>query len=162
MGKYVGWTAQTVQKKFEQADGGVLFIDEAYSLVDDWDGSCGDEAINTIVQEMENYRDDMVVIFAGYPEKMGDFLQKNPGLRSRIAYHVPFADYSAEELCDIAELIAKEKGLRPDRQAKERMTAIMEVIVMQKQDDFGNGRFVRNMIEKGENDAGYEAADQEL
>ena len=158
----MGWTAQTVQKKFEQADGGVLFIDEAYSLVDDWDGSYGDEAINTIVQEMENYRDDMVVIFAGYPEKMGDFLQKNPGLRSRIAYHVPFADYSAEELCDIAELIAKEKGLRPDRQAKERMTAIMEVIVMQKQDDFGNGRFVRNMIEKGENDAGYEAADQEL
>lgn len=158
----MGWTAQTVQKKFEQADGGVLFIDEAYSLVDDWDGSYGDEAINTIVQEMENYRDDMVVIFAGYPEKMGDFLQKNPGLRSRIAYHVPFADYSAEELCDIAELIAKEKGLRPDRQAKERMTAIMEVIVMQKQDNFGNGRFVRNMIEKGENDAGDEAADQEL
>ena len=67
-----------------------LFIDEAYSLVEDRDGLYGDEAINTIVQEMENHRDDVVVIFAGYPDKMEGFLQKNPGLRSRIAFHVPF------------------------------------------------------------------------
>lgn len=114
VGKYVGWTAQTVQKKFEQAEGGVLFIDEAYALVDDRSGSYGDEAINTIVQEMENHRDDMVVIFAGYPDRMEEFLQKNPGLRSRIAYHVPFADYSVEELCSIAALTARKKGLHLD------------------------------------------------
>ena len=112
MGKYVGWTAPTIQKKFKEAQGSVLFIDEAYSLVDDRNGSFGDEAINTIVQEMENHRDDVVVIFAGYPDKMEDFLQKNPGLRSRIAYHVPFDDYDTESLCEIAKLIAKQKGLK--------------------------------------------------
>ena len=89
VGKYVGWTAQIVKQKFKAAKGSVLFIDEAYSLVEEKDGLYGDEAINTIVQEMENNREDMVVIFAGYPDKMEVFLQKNPGLRSRIAFHVP-------------------------------------------------------------------------
>ena len=126
VGKYVGWTAQTVQKRFEQAEGGVLFIDEAYSLVDARSGSYGDEAINTIVQEMENYRDDMVVIFAGYPDRMEEFLQKNPGLRSRIAYHVPFADYSVEELCSIAALAARKKGLHLDDRAQEKLASVFE------------------------------------
>lgn len=146
VGKYVGWTAQTVQKKFEQAEGGVLFIDEAYALVDDRSGSYGDEAINTIVQEMENYRDDMVVIFAGYPDRMEEFLQKNPGLRSRIAYHVPFADYSVEELCSIAALTAQKKGLHLDNQAQEKLASVFETV--RRQADFGNGRYVRNIIEK--------------
>lgn len=146
VGKYVGWTAQTVQKRFEQAEGGVLFIDEAYSLVDGRSGSYGDEAINTIVQEMENYRDDMVVIFAGYPDKMEEFLQKNPGLRSRIAYHVPFADYSVEELCSIAALTARKKGLHLDDRAQEKLASVFETA--RKQMDFGNGRYVRNILEK--------------
>lgn len=146
VGKYVGWTAQTVQKRFEQAEGGVLFIDEAYSLVDGRSGSFGDEAINTIVQEMENYRDDMVVIFAGYPDKMEEFLQKNPGLRSRIAYHVPFADYSVEELCSIAALTARKKGLHLDDQAQEKLASVFETA--RRQGDFGNGRYVRNILEK--------------
>lgn len=67
-----------IRKKFEEAEGGVLFIDEAYSLVDDRDGSFGDEAINTIVQEMENHREDVAVIFTGYPDKIEEFLQKIP------------------------------------------------------------------------------------
>ena len=87
VGKYVGWTAVQVKNMFKKAKGSVLFIDEAYSLCDDRSGSYGDEAINTIVQEMENNRDDMVVIFAGYPKEMNDFLDRNPGLRSRIAFH---------------------------------------------------------------------------
>lgn len=146
VGKYVGWTAQTVQKRFEQAEGGVLFIDEAYSLVDGRSGSYGDEAINTIVQEMENYRDDMVVIFAGYPDRMEEFLQKNPGLRSRIAYHVPFADYGVEELCSIAALTARKKGLHLDDRAQEKLASIFETA--RRQADFGNGRYVRNILEK--------------
>lgn len=146
VGKYVGWTAQTVQKRFEQAEGGVLFIDEAYSLVDGRSGSYGDEAINTIVQEMENYRDDMVVIFAGYPDRMEEFLQKNPGLRSRIAYHVPFADYSVEELCSIAALTARKKGLHLNDQAQEKLASVFETA--RRQADFGNGRYVRNILEK--------------
>ncbi len=128
IGKYVGWTAPMIQKKFKQAEGGVLFIDEAYSLVDDRDGSYGDEAINTIVQEMENHRDNVVVIFAGYPDKMKTFLRKNPGLRSRIAFHVPFADYSTEELCDIAHLIAKRKGLELSEGACEKMEQLFRII----------------------------------
>lgn len=146
VGKYVGWTAPTIQKKFKEAQGSVLFIDEAYSLVDDRDGSFGDEAINTIVQEMENHRNDVVVIFAGYPDKMESFLQKNPGLRSRIAYHVPFSDYDTESLCEIAKLIAKQKGLKFTKEAFEKLYGLFDAA--RTGSDFGNGRFVRNVIEK--------------
>lgn len=145
VGKYVGWTAQMVQRKFRAASGGVLFIDEAYSLVDDREGSFGDEAINTIVQEMENHRGDVVVIFAGYPDEMGRFLNRNPGLRSRIAFHVPFEDYSTEELCSIAKLIGKGKGIHLSDSALERLTGVFEAA--RKQPDFGNGRYVRNIID---------------
>lgn len=146
VGKYVGWTAPTIQKKFRDAQGSVLFIDEAYSLVDDRDGSFGDEAINTIVQEMENHRDDVVVIFAGYPDKMEGFLQKNPGLRSRIAYHVPFNDYDTVALCEIAKLIAKQKGLTFTDEACNKLTGLFDAARIES--DFGNGRYVRNVIEK--------------
>ena len=146
VGKYVGWTAPTVKRKFKEAEGSVLFIDEAYSLVDDRDGMYGDEAINTIVQEMENHRDDVVVIFAGYPDKMEQFLQKNPGLRSRIAYHVPFDDYNVEELCDIADLIAKKRGLILADDAREKLNEVFSVAL--KDSDYGNGRYVRNVLEK--------------
>lgn len=146
VGKYVGWTAPTIQKRFREAKGGVLFIDEAYSLVDDRSGSYGDEAINTIVQEMENHRDEVVVIFAGYPDKMEWFLNKNPGLRSRIAFHVPFADYSTEELQRITALIAKKKGLTLTDGAKEKLEAVFDAA--RTEPDFGNGRFVRTLMEK--------------
>ncbi len=143
--KYVGWTAQTIKNKFAEARGSVLFIDEAYSLVDDRDGSFGDEAINTIVQEMENHRDDVLVIFAGYPDKMERFLNKNPGLRSRISFHVRFEDYNADELCGIASLMAKNKGLTVSDEAMEKMHTVFERISAKR--DFGNGRAARNVIE---------------
>lgn len=146
VGKYVGWTARIVKNKFEQARGSVLFIDEAYSLVDDKDGLFGDEAINTIVQEMENNREDMVVIFAGYPDKMEQFLQKNPGLRSRIAFNVPFEDYTPDELYEITKLLADNKELILTPDVEEKLLPIFEI--HSKQDDFGNGRFARNLLEK--------------
>ena len=146
VGKYVGWTAPTIKRKFRDAKGGILFIDEAYSLVDDHDGSYGDEAINTIVQEMENHRDDVIVIFAGYPDKMEGFLDKNPGLRSRIAHYVHFEDYDSEELCKIACLIASKKGLELEEGALAKIRTIVDDARMSP--DFGNGRFVRNLIEK--------------
>lgn len=145
VGKYVGWTAKTVQEKFKAAIGGVLFIDEAYSLVEDHSGSYGDEAINTIVQEMENHREDVVVIFAGYPDKMEQFMQRNPGLRSRIAFHVPFSDYNTEELCEIADLISKNKGLTLTADARTKLESIFDSA--KQHSDFGNGRYVRNVIE---------------
>ena len=146
VGKYVGWTAPTIQNKFREAKGSVLFIDEAYSLVDDRDGSYGDEAINTIVQEMENHREDVVVIFAGYPDKMESFLQKNPGLRSRIAFHVHFDDYTTSELCDIAKLFAKQKGMSLTDEACVKLERDFDAV--RTESDFGNGRYVRNVIEK--------------
>ena len=146
VGKYVGWTAPTVKAKFAAAKGSVLFIDEAYSLVDDKDGLFGDEAINTIVQEMENQRDDTVVIFAGYPDKMEQFLKKNPGLRSRIAFHIPFEDYKPAELLDIFTLMAKQQKLGLAPLVRERLLPIFSLAT--KQPDFGNGRFVRNLLEK--------------
>ena len=146
VGKFVGWTAQTVQEKFREASGGVLFIDEAYSLVDDRGGSYGDEAINTIVQEMENHRADVVVIFAGYPDKMEGFLDKNPGLRSRIAFHVPFADYSSTELCQIAEMLSKKNGMKIDDSALLKLEKLFAAA--KTNSDFGNGRYVRNVFEQ--------------
>ncbi len=146
VGKYVGWTAKIVKEKFRQARGSVLFIDEAYSLVDDHSGMYGDEAINTIVQEMENGREDCIVIFAGYPKEMETFLSRNPGLRSRIAYHVGFENYSAEELYAITELFAKNKGVTLADDVRGKLLPIYEAAC--KQEDFGNGRFVRNMIER--------------
>ena len=146
VGKYVGWTAPTVQKYFKQAEGGILFIDEAYSLVDDRDGMYGDEAINTIVQEMENHRDNTIVIFAGYPDKMEKFIQKNPGLRSRIAFHVPFDDYNEDELCQIASYMIKKDGMTFSPDAMSKLSALFAT--SSKQADFGNGRYVRNVIEK--------------
>ena len=146
VGKYVGWTAPTIMRKFAEAKGGVLFIDEAYSLVDDRDGSFGDEAINTIVQEMENHREDVVVIFAGYPDKMEQFLNKNPGLRSRIAYHINFDDYNTEELCEIATLITRQNGMKLADDTGEKLIAVFDQA--RKQGDFGNGRYARNVIEK--------------
>ena len=146
VGKYVGWTAQIIQKRFCQAQGSVLFIDEAYSLVDDRDGSFGDEAINTIVQEMENHRNDVVVIFAGYPDKMEGFLSKNPGLRSRIAFHIPFEDYGTEELCDIAALIARKSGFKLAEGVREKLAEVFDIAKTSA--DFGNGRYARNVIEK--------------
>ncbi|MEI6580371.1 MAG: hypothetical protein WCN92_13045, partial [Eubacteriales bacterium] len=121
-------------------------IDEAYSLVDDRDGLYGDEAINTIVQEMENARENTVVIFAGYPDKMDGFLNKNPGLRSRIAFHVEFPDYTVEELMDITRLMVKNQKLTLAEDAAETIMAILGNAL--KKEDFGNGRYVRNLLEK--------------
>ena len=145
VGKYVGWTAKTVRSKFREAKGGVLFIDEAYSLVDD-SNSFGDEAINTIVQEMENHRDNVIVIFAGYPDKMKEFFAKNEGLRSRIAFHLDFPDYSAEELVDILKLMADKKGYKLNPDIERKCLEIFAQAV--KKEEFGNGRYVRNLLEQ--------------
>ncbi len=145
VGKYMGWTAQIVKAKFKEAIGGVLFVDEAYSLVDDRNGAYGDEAINTIVQEMENHRTDMVVIFAGYPDKMESFLKKNPGLRSRVAFHVPFADYDSRELSLIADMMVRKHGMKMDASAAEKLIRAFDIA--RTSPDFGNGRYVRNVFE---------------
>lgn len=143
--KYVGGTAPKVQELFERAKGNVLFIDEAYSLNDGDKNLYGDEAINAIVQEMENNRDDIVVIFAGYKNEMDKFLDRNSGLRSRIAYEIEFKDYNENDLLKIANYQAKKMDLDISKCSKK----LLEIIKIGKQNkNFGNGRFIRNILER--------------
>ncbi|WP_051586280.1 AAA family ATPase [Selenomonas sp. AE3005] len=146
VGQYVGWTAKIVEKKFREAKGGILFIDEAYSLVDDRGGSFGDEAINTIVQQMENHRDDTIVIFAGYPDKMMKFLKKNEGLRSRIGFQLTFNDYTPNQLDEILLRMAEERCYVLNDDARAVCHQIFRQAVRMK--DFGNGRYARNLLQK--------------
>ncbi len=146
VGEYVGQTAPKVKQQFARAKGSVLFIDEAYSLLDDRKGLYGDEAINTIVQEMENARDDIIVIFAGYKDEMEEFVDRNPGLSSRIAFHVDFDDYSAAELLDITKLLARDRDILIDPSCDQKLLEIYEDA--RKDPSFGNGRFARNVLEK--------------
>ena len=146
VGQYVGHTAIKVKKAFERAKGGVLFIDEAYSLVDGYRGHYGDEAINTIVQEMENNRENTIVIFAGYPKPMQRFLDANEGLRSRIGFQLEFPDYNAQELLAILELMLNERAYSLSDNAKAKALELFEQAATQ--NDFGNGRFVRNLLEQ--------------
>ena len=143
--EYIGQTAIKVKNVFRKAKGKVLFIDEAYSLVDDRKGSFGDEAINTIIQEMENNREDTIVIFAGYPDEMESFFSRNPGLKSRVPFTIKFSDYSADEMVKIAELEAKNRGFSIGTEAYERVNDICSAASLHT--DMGNGRFCRNLIE---------------
>ena len=143
--RYVGQTAEKVKDVFRKAKGRLLFIDEAYSLSENWKGSYGDEAINTIVQEMENRRDDTVVIFAGYPEEMEEFFSRNPGLRSRVPFSIRFSDYSPEELLQIAVLEAERRGFTLSPQAEGKVLDICKSV--SGNSAAGNGRFCRNLVE---------------
>ena len=145
--KYVGQTAPMVQNVFQRAKGGVLFIDEAYSLLEEGRGGFGDEAINMIVQEMENNRKDTIVIFAGYPDEMDEFFLRNQGLRSRVPFRVNFEDYNVEEMLDICKLEAFKKGFLTDDMADKKIMEICGKSIKNKNN--GNGRFCRNLIETG-------------
>lgn len=143
--RYEGQTADKVKEVFCKARGRLLFIDEAYSLLENHEGEYGDEAINTIVQEMENHRADTVVIFAGYPKPMEQFLSRNPGLRSRVPFSINFNDYSVDELLKIVELEAQKRGFAVSTEARETVTAICRTAVGSPK--AGNGRFCRNLVE---------------
>ena len=145
--QYVGQTAPMVQNIFQKAKGGVLFIDEAYSLLEERRGEFGDEAINMIVQEMENNRKDTIVIFAGYPDEMDEFFLRNPGLRSRVPFRVNFEDYNVEEMLDICKQEAFKKGFLTDDMADKKIMEICGKSIKNKNN--GNGRFCRNLIETG-------------
>jgi len=160
VGEYVGQTAPKVKEVFQRAKGSVLFIDEAYSLLDDKKGLYGDEAINTIVQEMENARDDVIVVFAGYKNEMEEFIERNPGLSSRIAFHIDFDDYSASELLDITKLLARKNSIIIDESCDKKLLEIYENA--RKNPSFGNGRFARNMLERAKLNQANRIAEQDV
>lgn len=142
---YVGQTALTVQNVFIRAKGKLLFIDEAYSLVDDHRGLFADEAISTIVQEMENHRQETIVVFAGYPKQMEEFLSLNPGLKSRVPFQLYFPDYTPEEMVQITESTAASRGFVIDQTAIPRVRELCADASRSLEN--GNGRFCRNLVE---------------
>ena len=160
VGEYVGQTAPKVKDVFRRAKGSVLFIDEAYSLLDDKKGLYGDEAINTIVQEMENARDDTIVIFAGYKNEMEEFVERNPGLSSRIAFHVDFDDYSEDELLAITKLLARQNSIIIDESCDQKLLDIYKNA--RQNPSFGNGRYARNVLEKAKLNQASRIAKQDI
>ena len=146
VGQYIGHTAPKTKEVLKRAMGGVLFIDEAYYLYKpDNERDYGSEAIEILLQVMENQREDLVVIFAGYKDRMDSFYESNPGLSSRVANHIDFPDYTPEELIQIAKLILDEQQYRMTAEAKE---VLLEYI--QKRKDlplFANARTISNAID---------------
>lgn len=146
--EYVGQTAVKTMKKIKEAEHGVLFVDEAYALTRaSSSNDFGMEAIDTLVKAMEDKRDRLVVILAGYPAEMTHFMNTNPGLNSRFQYHIRFPDYSVEELMEILERMLKEKQYRMNEGAKEQVKYLIKRAIVKKPDSHGNGRLVRNLLE---------------
>jgi probable Rubsico expression protein CbbX len=147
VGQYVGHTAPKTKEILKKAMGGVLFIDEAYYLYrPENERDYGQEAIEMLLQIMENQRDDLVVILAGYKDRMGTFFQANPGFHSRIAHHIDFPDYSLEELMQIAELIIEQQHYQFDDQSRKAFAEYLGLRMQQAH--FANARSVRNAIDR--------------
>ena len=147
VGKYVGHTAPLTMSVIQSALGGVLFIDEAYSLYRGKDDSFGLEAIDTLVKAMEDHRDDLIVILAGYTKEMKEFLEANSGLKSRFANIIEFDDYTGEELMLIAKSIAKSKDYVIAEEALRPLQDYFTIIQAKNDPNSGNGRLARNLVE---------------
>ena len=146
---YVGQTAIKTQEKIKEAMGGILFIDEAYSLsASKGENDFGEEAIDTILKAMEDNRDDFIVIVAGYPQLMDDFLHSNPGLESRFNKHLYFDDYNPQELFEIFVSMEEKSSLKLDEKAEKFLKGHFEDVYKCRGDNFANGRYVRNIFEK--------------
>ena len=144
---YVGQTAIKTQEKIEEAIGGILFVDEAYTLVKDGN-DYGQEAIDTILKAMEDHRDDFIVIVAGYTKQMKDFIDSNPGLKSRFNKFIEFPDYTADELVQIFTKMCVEYDFEMTAEAMEIMKKRIYTMEKNKNENFANARDVRNMFEK--------------
>lgn len=148
VGEYVGHTAVKTNKIIDSALDGVLFIDEAYTLVQGGDHDYGGEAIATLLKRMEDDRDRLVVILAGYTDEMKKFIDSNPGLQSRFNRYIQFPDYTAEELAQIFLLTAERSQYKCNADVRASVNDIMKNAVESKDKNFGNGRFVRNLFER--------------
>ena len=148
VGEYVGQTAVKTNKVIDSAIDGVLFIDEAYTLVGGGDRDYGGEAIATLLKRMEDDRDRLVVILAGYTDEMKRFVDSNPGLQSRFGRYIEFPDYTSEELAKIFLSIAKQSEYTCDGDVQASIVQIMDRAVQARDRNFGNARFVRNLFEK--------------
>jgi probable Rubsico expression protein CbbX len=147
VGQFVGHTAPKTKETIKKAMGGVLFIDEAYYLYrPENERDYGQEAIEMLLQVMEEKREDLVVILAGYPERMTTFFQYNPGFRSRVAHHINFPDYTLEELIVIGEMMLTEQNYSLDSESRQAFAEYLGLRMNQPQ--FANARSVRNAIDR--------------
>jgi probable Rubsico expression protein CbbX len=147
VGQYIGHTAPKTKEVIKKAMGGVLFIDEAYYLYrPENERDYGQEAIEILLQVMEDNRDDLVVILAGYRDRMDTFFRSNPGMASRVAHHIEFPDYTADELCRIAELMARSMHYRLDAAGAAAMCDYVERRMAQPR--FANARSIRNALDR--------------
>lgn len=145
---YVGQTALKVQEVVNKAKGGVLFIDEAYSLIHDKQDAFGKEAIDSLLKAMEDLRDDLVVIVAGYTELMEEFLLANPGFKSRFNHFVQFDNFSTNELYDIFAMLCKNNDYQYEDVFAHHMKEQLHQIPVKSIPNFSNGRYIRNLFEK--------------
>ena len=148
VGGYVGQTAIKTQEVIQNALGGILFIDEAYALASKSENDYGQEAINTILKAMEDHRDDFIVIVAGYPSLMDNFLHSNPGLESRFNKFIYFDDYDENQLYEIFMLMCEDASLSLDDAADEYVRQYFEKMYESRSSNFANGRSVRNFFEE--------------
>ncbi|MCX8280164.1 CbbX protein [Phyllobacterium sp. 0TCS1.6C] len=147
VGQYIGHTAPKTKEILKKAMGGVLFIDEAYYLHrQENERDYGQEAIEILLQVMENQREDLVVILAGYSDRMDKFFASNPGFRSRIAHHIDFPDYSPEELLQIAEIMLSKQNYHFDDEGRRIMADYIEQ--RRRQPHFANARSIRNALDR--------------
>lgn len=144
---YVGQTALKTQEKIQEAMGGILFVDEAYTLAKDGN-DFGQEAIDTILKAMEDKRDEFVVIVAGYPDLMHDFVNSNPGLKSRFNKYFYFEDYTADELYEIFMDFCNKYSYHLDSKADEKIREIIKKMIQEKDTTFANARDIRNIFER--------------
>ncbi|MBM7701954.1 stage V sporulation protein K [Metabacillus iocasae] len=148
VGEYIGHTAQKTRDLIKKAMGGILFIDEAYSLARGGEKDFGKEAIDTLVNHMEAQRENFILILAGYPKEMDNFLSLNPGLRSRFPFVLHFPDYEVKELMDIGMNMLDERQYTLSTDAYNRLKDhFMDIKYGGSMKDFSNGRYVRNVIE---------------
>jgi hypothetical protein len=146
---YVGQTAPRVKTVVKRARGGVLFIDEAYALTAERsEGDFGGEAVDTLLKLMEDHRDDLIVIVAGYDEKMAAFLSSNPGLKSRFNKFIRFPDYTPDELVEIFRRMASSNRYELSEGAWDQVTRILRAAYELRDENFGNARLVRNLFEQ--------------
>ncbi|HWQ77033.1 MAG TPA: AAA family ATPase [Syntrophomonas sp.] len=148
VGEYIGHTAQKTRDVIKKANGGILFIDEAYTLVQGGSKDFGHEAIATLVKSMEDQRDDMIVILAGYCLEMDAFMLSNPGLRSRFAIQIDFPDYNSEELFNIGLQMYNERDYELNSGSRWRLKCLLDEFVKYRHPHSGNARYVRNLVEK--------------
>ena len=146
--EYVGQTAVKTNKIIDEALGGVLFIDEAYTLVTGGKNDYGNEAIATLLKRMEDDRDRLIVIVAGYPEEMKQFIDANPGLQSRFTRYINFPDYTTAELADMFRMYAKRSHYVLSEEFDANLVGAMAYLTRNRDKNFGNGRFARNLFEK--------------